>query len=136
MPKLIIKNHQFNAQKKHPATFYVFLDNKPIGNVSGATQTLELDIPTGQHKIQIRCPRILGRSNHLTIHAEEGKNTTLTVKENLTSFFAIICSFIALYCILRIHFSLHPIIAAVVGIVEFYLASFLFPPILITQELS
>jgi len=133
MAKLTIKNPQIDLSKNRFPTFHVFLDGHPVGSVSGPEQLLELEIPAGKHIVQIRSAQVLGRSNRLTIHAEENTDITIHIAEKIFIYLAIIISFIALYYVLRIQLHLNFLIAAGAGVATLYGAVTLLHPIYITQ---
>ncbi|MGL4666424.1 MAG: hypothetical protein ACRCWR_00665 [Saezia sp.] len=133
MAKLTIKNSQFDSSKNRFPVFYVFVDELPVGSVSGSTQSLELDITEGKHIVQIRSARVLGRSNRLTIQVKESEHITIHIAEKVAVYATIIISFLALYYILRVHLGLHFLMAAGIGIAGLYAAVALLHPIRITQ---
>lgn len=134
MAKLTISNPHFDPSKKRFPSFHVFLDNNPVGSVTGPTQSLELDVSPGRHTIQIRSGQLPGRSNTLTIQVEEDQHSSIQITEKKTVYFAIMISFLVLYYLLRVQLNLNFLAAAGIGVAALYAAVALLHPISITKN--
>lgn len=91
MAKLIIKrNWHFISLKR---AFKVFIDGERVANIKNA-DTIELDIPPGQHVVRTGINAFEGLSPKLNIHLEEDKPLTLVTSPNNIMIISIILSVI------------------------------------------